>query len=263
MKVALNRDNVDGAGRNRRRVVIILLVAAAGWWAGRDALLLALARDSVGAASRAELIAAAVTRLHPDFPVSYWNSQDPQLTSNLKPSAGVAWTSGATGSRRQRYVFSDGALNLAGSLSSARLVHSGPACDHDGDGRFEVIQLVNVPHPMIADRGYAWGAVRLGQGGEPNELVGAVLMKLDRRWYYDARWRDWDEDGANELVFTRKPSARRQSTGNVVAVFGWTGPGGVLRAERPSDDENVQLWLPQPCPYPFSPDTDLASFTFP
>ncbi len=276
------RNNLGGGAQGRLRVVVIVFVAAGAWWAARNALVLSMARGSVGAPTRAELIAAAVTRLHPDFPLITSDFREWQLTSGLHPSPGVAWLAPDAKGEPRRHVFAGGDLSFRGYFTSAwgtgslgfrgyfmsAWVEADPACDKDGDGRLEVLQPVAVSHPVTvppsaaADRWHEWGVVRLGQRGELNQLVAVILLRSDDGGYYDVRWRDWDGDGVDELVVSRTPSRRLQSAGNVVAVFGWTGPGGVLRAEQPSSDENVQLWLPQPCPYPFSPDLDLATFTF-
>jgi hypothetical protein len=249
-------------------VCIALPVAAAGWWLGRDSLVLALGRGSVGAPGRTELIAAAINRLHPDFPVNMWlASQQPALVSSLHPSSGVGWIVPAGAGLVERRVFADGDLRFRGFLSSSRLYGwpGEPPGDHDGDGRLEVTQLVEVVRAGTVER--AIGVIRIGEGGEQNQLLAAVVFKPSRQWTHGVRWQDLDLDGMDELTVVRKPfraaAFRLKPPPEVVAVFKWTERGGGLRAERIPEDGLVGFWLPSTSPHGFAPEMNLETVIFP
>jgi len=152
----------------------------------------------------------------------------------------------------------DHGLEMMGAVAYYVEVAAPPG-DIDGDGYWEVVLSCD-PYEFDEERRLDHLMVlRLGENG--NEIV--WLGHLDRAPWAARRirvkplWRDDDGDGTEEFVFVtlevvvvtrqtifgpRKGTASKPP--ETVAVFEWSGPGGILRARRLPADSGITPWTP-------------------
>lgn len=223
-----------------------LVVAGGAWRVVRPWLTVSLARSSVGCLGREELILAALRTLYPDRT----SPQCGMVSSERRwGSSVVRWDT-----PRGTWAFADGDLEF---LGEARLDYAWTTSSADADhaGCLEVVSEWPVtppsdnPNAAIA----RWVVLRLHAAH--NEVLGIVTADLTPgraagRSAVVSTWRDEDGDGLEELVFLSFVRGRLPSgtmgllPPNVVAVFGWSAPGGALRPRQMPTDGTFVAWAP-------------------
>lgn len=245
----------------RLAVALVLLVAASvAWRALRPAAIQVLVCSSVGS-SRGELLCTALQRR---FPALFIGQYAHRVLCTCGPgSAFVAWEhEGWQQDPGSVWFFADGWLRESGILrvSENRSAWLG---DWDRDNHPELLSR------LFIDGNFQVVLARVRPGA--NEIVAALrdeaaARRPRLRSYAIPACVDEDGDGLSELVL------RAWSTGSgrsgslpdwpdeLVAVFDWTAPGGILTPRMLPDDGTVQFWpLPDNRPVVFDPNEPLES----
>lgn len=238
-------------------VVFVLGIASISWRWTVDGLVYYAARSSIGCPGRESLIAAALHHADPslaDYPAGWEYS--PGWKYNIAQPEWIAWTTRRrdvipqeSGSRHLEWqvMVADSNLVVNGIIAGGNL--SLPPEDADGDGKCEVVMDI-VPLRDEGRQDIVWRAV-VRVEDDHNEIVWLGLFDPStwnaRRIRLKPIWRDEDGDGKKEFAiitveFVRTPSGGAFNAPEVIAVFDWTSPGGVLQTRSLPDDCGIVPW---------------------
>jgi len=239
----------------------LVLAMSVAWRALRPAVIHTLACSSVGS-HRLELLSAA---LQAQFPGSYMGEYDPMYAA-AGPGAPfltwglIGWEHGPVST----WFFVDGKLRRIGMMRASDVWITPPG-DWERDGHPELLVLVSWP-PV---RRSSIILVRVRPAA--NEVVAILdediaLRPTRPRSYPTPTCVDEDRDGVSELVlhsWSRGPARFIQMPDwpdQLVAIFDWTAPGGILTPRLLPDDGTIRLWpLPDNQPVVFDPNEPLET----
>jgi hypothetical protein len=245
-----------------RRLVILLPALAlvcVTWHLVRPALVLALARSSLGCESRAGLVGAALHARYPQLCAMYdgWWAVVVQSWRTAN-SAGVFWNIRPPGQPvgpSVSYGVADETLTLRGTVMTQYLPISSVPGDWDNDGRVELVtNFAPLTTTHFRSNASVPGSAILRLGIDHNEIVAALLVdysSLSRGSdSLQLEWRAADGKGGAELLlmrYTRAPSgtAGARMSSEVIAALDWDAPGGILRPRLLPDDGSVLVWTPK------------------
>lgn len=268
-------------GRDVRRLglgLLLLLVLSSAWYALRPAVLIALARSSVGCNARTSLLAAAIDRLHPDSRpvrcVSLLDIEYVELVSQRRRTGGfVAWrtdkgiaesprVTGAASEARQ-LILADGQFNLIGTMfANYWWADPRPVGDSGAPYGMTLLQFClcsgarsTTGSSTALDLRYR-AVVRIV--AQRPEVTGLIVASERGSTRLDFSWTDVDGNGQFELTvgvttFGQRPDGSRGFISQQqVAIFDLDAQDVPHPRMLPSDGSFL-LWTPpdgQPVPVP-------------
>ena len=266
MNEVLNRRSYDSPRTEIRRLAAVVLGIALGcfcWHILQPRLIYLAACSSLGCPDRENLILLALQQHTPGFPSAReaYREGMPYILSCSAPRPGwVQWQRVREQVRINRDTYLDkGTTGFADDKLLARGTFAlpcspeGPPGDMDGDGLWEVaIQYSAIPAEQFKTRYVdSWAVLRLGPTGNEIAWIGLcdVSARSTRSDSLYLTWRDEDGDGVKELLFAwwswgRSPNTAGAKPPEIVAVFSWDRPGGVLRPRTLPADGSFLSWTP-------------------